>query len=117
MKFALIAAGLAVGLAACETGGEVETDANTGMAVDTVITEQTVQDTSMVTYDTSVTVDTVEGGDATVQRDTVMDTRGQVSPAPTTQQPGQQPSQEPMQQSDTLRMQADTAGAGAGTTP
>ena|SRR5690606_25286435 len=75
MKFALIAAGLALSLAACETG-EVERDADTGMAVDTVVTQRTVQDTAVVTTDTSVTVDTsMRRGEGAVSRDTLTDTR------------------------------------------
>lgn len=74
MKSALIAAGLIAGLAACETG-EVEEDPATGMAVDTIVTEQTVQDTALVTTDTSIAVDTMDAGDAgLVGRDTVVNT-------------------------------------------
>src|SRR5690606_1633737 len=75
MKFALMAAGLALGLSACEAG-EVERDADTGMAVDTVVTQRTVQDTAVVTTDTSVTVDTsMRRGDDATSRDTLTDTR------------------------------------------
>jgi hypothetical protein len=47
------------------------------MAVDTVITERTVQDTAVITTDTSVRVDTsVNRGDGSVgARDTVRNTR------------------------------------------
>jgi hypothetical protein len=76
MKSVLIAAGLAIALAGCESG-EVERDAETGMAVDTVVTQRTVQDTSIVTTDTNVTVDTsVSRGDSAVGgSDTLVDTR------------------------------------------
>jgi hypothetical protein len=76
MRSVLIAAGLAVGLAACETG-EIERDADTGMAVDTVITERMVQDTAVVTTDTSISVDTSfnRGEGAVGRTDTVIDTR------------------------------------------
>lgn len=78
MKFVMMAAGLALGLAACETG-EVDVDSNTGMAVDTVVTERTVQDTAIVTTDTTVDVDTsVSRGDGAVGgSDTLRDTRDQ----------------------------------------
>lgn len=101
MKIALIAAGLAIGLAACEAGSDIdtETQAETGMAADTVVTERTVQDTSVVTYDTTVNVDTAEGeGAGTVSRDTVLDTR--------TGQTGQ-PVTQPMQH-DTTMITTDT---------
>lgn len=75
MKFVLMAATLAMGLAACESG-EVDRDADTGMAVDTVVTQRTVQDTAIVTTDTSVTVDTsVSRGEGAISRDTLTDTR------------------------------------------
>lgn len=75
MKSVLIAAGLAIALAGCEDG-EVERDAETGMAVDTVVTQRTVQDTTIVTTDTNVTVDTsVSRGDSAVRGDTLVDTR------------------------------------------
>jgi hypothetical protein len=102
MKVALIAAGLALGLAACETG-EIERDADTGMAVDTVVTQRTVQDTAVVTTDTSVTVDTsLSRGDGAVARDTLTDTRsnttGSRMMAPDTGTPMQQTTRDTMQQ-------------------
>lgn len=77
MKYPLIAAALAVGLVACEDGERENLDAETGMAVDTVITERTVQDTAVVRTDTTVSVDTsMNRGDGMVgDRDTVVDTR------------------------------------------
>lgn len=76
MKFVLMAAGLALGLAACETG-EIERDADTGMAVDTVVTQRMVQDTAVVTTDTTIDVDTsISRGDGAVgEGDTLRDTR------------------------------------------
>ena len=79
MKYAsILATGLVIGLAACESG-ETARDADTGMAVDTVVTQRTVQDTAVVRTDTSVTVDTsISRGDGMVgTRDTVTDTRPQ----------------------------------------
>ena len=75
MKSALIAAALIAGLAACETG-EVDDDVDaTGMAVDTIVTEQTYQDTALVTTDTMIEVDTMDAGDeGMVGRDTVVNT-------------------------------------------
>lgn len=75
MRLSLIAAGLAVGLVACEDV-DPEGGAETGMAVDTVVTERMVQDTAVVTTDTTVTVDTsINRGDDAVSQDTLKDTR------------------------------------------
>ena len=65
MRYAsILTTGLVIGLAACESG-ETARDADTGMAVDTVVTQRTVQDTAIVRTDTSVTVDTsIIRGDA-----------------------------------------------------
>jgi hypothetical protein len=76
MKSVLIAAGLAIAVVGCEPA-ETRHDAETGMAVDTVVTERTVQDTAIVTTDTSVTVDTAmsRGDGAAGPSDTLIDTR------------------------------------------
>lgn len=76
MKSAMIAAGIAIALAGCEER-DAGRDAETGMAVDTVVTERTVRDTTIVTTDTSVTVDTsISRGDSAVGgSDTLVDTR------------------------------------------
>lgn len=59
---------LLIGLAACNTRGDQET----GRAADTTVTTRQMQDTTIVTSDTTVDVDTVKKeGDRPVRRDSV----------------------------------------------
>jgi hypothetical protein len=81
MTVALLAA--AVACESRDTGEDLETGsaqaAEEGMAVDTVVTQRTVQDTAVVTHDTTVRVDTqMTRGERGVGRpDTLQDTRKQ----------------------------------------
>jgi hypothetical protein len=68
MKTALAALALLIGLSACDTRRDQETG-RVGESVDTNVTTQTTQDTTIVTSDTTVQSDTtVRQGE--VQRDT-----------------------------------------------
>jgi hypothetical protein len=86
MRWMIAVAGVAA-LAACsESGNETGRAADDRTAVDTVITERTVQDTTVIRTDTTVRVDTsVNRGDGSVgARDTVRNTRtGQTGAATT----------------------------------
>lgn len=118
LKYTMLLAAVA-GVAACESErGESLQTAREGEAVDTVVTQRTVEDTAVVSYDTTVNVDTsMNRGDGNVGgTDTVIDTRGDTAPAPLTnppQQPGQnQPAQAdtaPLQPADTAAQPTDTA--------
>jgi hypothetical protein len=73
MKTVLTALALAAGLAACNTRGGEDT-ARVGEGADTSVTPRTTQDTTIVSSDTSVRVETdttVKEGD--VKRDTAKD--------------------------------------------
>jgi len=69
MRYAILTAALTA-LAGCQTRGGDE--AQVGGAADTVVTTETTQDTTIVTRDTTVRVDTVKKeGERPVGRDTV----------------------------------------------
>jgi len=77
MKSILAAAVLLAGVSACESRAGDENESATVDAADTVVTPRTTQDTTIVTRDTSVEVDTIRkegevrrGGDAAADRDT-----------------------------------------------
>jgi len=83
MRAGLMLVGMAAaGLLACESrSGDTAQAAGEGVAADTIVTERSVQDTQVVTHDTTVRVDTTvrqggEGGVGTDRR-VVKDTRGQ----------------------------------------
>ena len=77
MRWMIAMAGVAALAACAETGDETGRAADDRMAVDTVSTERTVQDTAVIRTDTTVRVDTsVNRGDGSVgTRDTVRNTR------------------------------------------
>jgi hypothetical protein len=59
-------------LAACGDRGDRETGTRAGEGADTMVTSRETRDTTIVTADTSVDVDTThKEGDKTVDRDTV----------------------------------------------
>lgn len=65
----IIGLALLIGLAACNTRGDQETGR---AAADTTVMTRQTQDTTIVTSDTTVRVDTVKKeGDETMHRDTV----------------------------------------------
>jgi hypothetical protein len=62
---------LLIGLAACNTRGDQETG-RAGAGADTTVMTRQTQDTTIVTSDTTVRVDTTKReGDETTKRDTV----------------------------------------------
>ncbi|HEX2636935.1 MAG TPA: hypothetical protein VHL81_07375 [Gemmatimonadales bacterium] len=73
MRFVLGTALIVVGLAGCSRAAESE---RVGQAKDTVITPRQTQDTTIITSDTSVKVDTtVKKGQEAVPTDTTRETR------------------------------------------
>ena len=78
MRLALAAALVLVTLAGCKRGEET---GRVGGVTDTVVTSRQTQDTTIVTRDTTVKVDTtVKHGDRAVRTDTVKKSSGATRP-------------------------------------
>ena len=76
MRIVLAAGVVAAALLGCKSNDET---GRVGGAVDTVVTSRETQDTTVITQDTTVKVDTnVERGDRATQVDTVAKKRGAV---------------------------------------
>jgi hypothetical protein len=72
MRKILVMMAVAATTAACK-GERTDADKTPGVGADTMVTERTVQDTTVVTHDTTVRVDTMVKRGGTVDADT---TRG-----------------------------------------
>ena len=76
MRIVLAAGVVAAALLGCKSNDET---GRVGGAVDTVVTSRETQDTTVVTQDTTVKVDTnVERGDRTTKVDTVAKKKGSI---------------------------------------
>ena len=74
MKLFVAGCLMAATLTACERREGEDTAAGTRTAADTIVTQREVQDTAIVTHDTTVSVDTQQvRGERTVDQDTIRD--------------------------------------------